>query len=103
MRSDNRTIDDEAFFIDFELECLEYSRPVPSMGPVREPVVHGFPRPESFREIPPWRTSLHPIEYRIDEGSIVELWGWSSSLGYKTFNDFPLPVSQCMAAFHNDF
>lgn len=103
MRSDNRTVDDEALFIDFELKCLEYSRPVPSMGPVREPIVHGFPRAESFREISPRRTSLHPIEYRIDEGSIVQFWRGPSSLGYKTFNDFPLPVSQCMAAFHSDF
>ncbi len=91
-------IDDDAFFVDANLERFEDARPVPLVRPAGELVVDGFPGSETFREISPGDPSLGAVQHRIDEISVSEpglrppAASWQSQL-----HEGPLRISQGVA------
>jgi hypothetical protein len=71
VRTNNSAIDNRASLIDFELKFLEYGRPMPFAGPVRETVVDSLPRPETLWQVSPWKTCLGTEEDGFDEQAIA--------------------------------
>jgi len=73
VRSDYRTIEDGANFVELELQRLEYPKPGSAIGPVREAVVDGLPRAEALGQISPCNTRLGAKYDGVDERPIPNL------------------------------
>jgi hypothetical protein len=71
VRTNVRGVEENALFIELDLQALEDLLPVLSPRPQSEAVVDGLPRPKPRGEISPRRTGFQAIEDRIDEEALT--------------------------------
>jgi hypothetical protein len=63
--SNDRSVDDAAVGVDFELQRFEKLFPRSPMGSFVEPIVDGFPWSVPLWQVAPRTTSLGAIDYRV--------------------------------------
>jgi hypothetical protein len=70
VRTNDRRIEQNALFVELDLEVLENSLPVPSPRPQRKPVVDRLPWPEALGQVAPRNAGLEAIEDCVDEEAV---------------------------------
>ena len=99
-----RTVDALPFSVDVGLKRCEQPLPAPALGPAIEPIEHGLPGAELFRQVAPGNPGSPPPHDSLEEPSIIPARTAAPTLRHQDCTDpFPLRVAHPGSRCHNRF